>query len=162
MVDGDRAELEIAVLRRRIAALQGNLVLSAQGDLSLHDSYAKGEVKVDAQGKVTLTGQSIAEADIRVSAPSGLANRGAVQAAGQLLIAAPSITNAGSLVQRGTGDFVKGTQYYEFESLHWTRTPFEILLVMKLRQKLGLQNPDLDHPLLGERLDVHAGEPAFE
>ena len=90
----------------RMAALQGNLVLSAQGDLSLHDSYAKGEVKLDAQGKVTLTGQTIAEADIRIAAPSGLANRGAAQAAGQLLIAAPSLTNEGSLVQRGTSDFV--------------------------------------------------------
>lgn len=55
----------------------------------------------------------------------------------------------------------KGTQYYEFESLHWTRTPFEILLVMKLRQKLGLQNPDLDHPLMNTALGVLPNEVPF-
>lgn len=41
-----------------------------------------------------------------------------------------------------------GKLTYEFESHGWNRTPFEILLVLKLRQKLGLENPELDHPLM--------------
>lgn len=35
---------------------------------------------------------------------------------------------------------------------HWVRTPIEILLLFKLRQLLGLSNPQLDHPLMNTPL----------
>lgn len=35
----------------------------------------------------------------------------------------------------------------EFRSGHWTRTPIAVLLVLKLREHLGLANPQIDHPL---------------
>lgn len=52
--------------------------------------------------------------------------------------------------------------FYEFEERQWTRTPFEILLIFKLRQKLGLQNPRLDHPLMTTALGVLPPEVPFE
>ncbi|WP_225613242.1 hypothetical protein [Variovorax sp. VRV01] len=38
--------------------------------------------------------------------------------------------------------------FYEFEDCHWIRLPIEIWLTFCLREKLGLQNPVLDHPLM--------------
>lgn len=38
--------------------------------------------------------------------------------------------------------------FYEFESCNWIRLPIEIWLTFCLREKLGLQNPVLDHPLM--------------
>jgi hypothetical protein len=52
--------------------------------------------------------------------------------------------------------------FYEFENGRWTRTPFEILLMFKMRQKLGLQNPVLDHPLMNTALGVLPAETPFE
>ncbi len=54
------------------------------------------------------------------------------------------------------------THFYEFENGLWTRTPIEILLLFKLRQLLGLQNPQLDHPLMNTPLGVLPEETAFE
>ena len=56
----------------------------------------------------------------------------------------------------------KGKDFYEFENGDWTRTPFEILLVFKLRQKLGLKNPKLDHPLMNTALGELPPEVPFE
>ena len=52
--------------------------------------------------------------------------------------------------------------YFEFYDGAWTRTPIEILLLFKLRQLLGLQNPQLDHPLMNSPLGVLPEEVAFE
>lgn len=52
--------------------------------------------------------------------------------------------------------------FYEFENREWTRTPIEILLLFKLRQLIGLQNPHLDHPLMNTALGVLPEEMAFQ
>lgn len=49
---------------------------------------------------------------------------------------------------------------YEFADLR--RTPIEILLLFKLRQRLGLENPVLDHPLMATALGELPNEVAFE
>ena len=56
----------------------------------------------------------------------------------------------------------KGKNFHEFENGDWTRTPFEILLVFKLRQKLRLRNPKLDHPLMNTALGQLPTEVPFE
>ena len=38
--------------------------------------------------------------------------------------------------------------FYEFTEGNWTRIPIEIWLIFKLRQRLGLTNPVLDHPMM--------------
>jgi hypothetical protein len=43
-------------------------------------------------------------------------------------------------------------QCYEFDNGNWTRTPIEILLLYRLREKLGLSNPIVDHPLMNTPL----------
>lgn len=60
-------------------------------------------------------------------------------------------------MKRGTGP---DRIYIDFSD--WTRTPIEILLLFKLRQLLGLSNPQLDHPLMNTPLGVLPEEVAFE
>jgi hypothetical protein len=43
----------------------------------------------------------------------------------------------------------------------WGRTPIEILLVFKLRERLGLSNPRVDHPMLASALGVLPTEEPF-
>lgn len=45
-------------------------------------------------------------------------------------------------------------EWYEFNNGEWHKFPFEILLVFKLRQLLGLKNPVIDHPLMNTPLGV--------
>ena len=45
---------------------------------------------------------------------------------------------------------------------YFARTPVEILLVFKLRQELGLANPQFDHPLMNTPLGVLPKEVPFE
>lgn len=52
--------------------------------------------------------------------------------------------------------------FYEFESFNWTQIPIEILLLFKLRQLLGLQNPELDHPLMNTALGKLPEEMPFQ
>ncbi len=60
------------------------------------------------------------------------------------------------------GRNAKNFYAFEFNSGTWSRTPIEILLLFKLRQLLGLQNPVLDHPLMNSPLGVLPPEVAFE
>jgi hypothetical protein len=48
------------------------------------------------------------------------------------------------------GDILKGMNY-DFSVEYWY-TPFEVLIVLKLRELIGLQNPELSHPLLATPL----------
>ena len=43
-------------------------------------------------------------------------------------------------------------QKYEFDNGRWTQAPIEILLLFRLREKLGLSNPAVDHPLMNTAL----------
>jgi hypothetical protein len=53
-------------------------------------------------------------------------------------------------------------EMYEFNNRLWSRTPFEILLLFKLRQMIGLENPQIDHPLMNSPLGVLPPEVGFE
>jgi len=97
----------------RIAALQGNLQLSANGDLTLKDSYAAQGMALDSSGTTTLTGQTQAllpaqtpddgnqPADIRINAANGLVQRGTIDAAGRVTITALTLDHSGTTIQRG-------------------------------------------------------------
>src|SRR5271165_4197481 len=43
----------------------------------------------------------------------------------------------------------KRDAFHEFDNGGWMLIPIEILLLFKLRQRIGLENPQLDHPLMG-------------
>lgn len=49
----------------RMAALQGNLTLSANGDLTLKDSYAKQDIQLISRGNATLAGQTVSEGNTK-------------------------------------------------------------------------------------------------
>ncbi|MGE0497374.1 MAG: hemagglutinin repeat-containing protein [Ramlibacter sp.] len=86
----------------RIAALQGNLVLSANGDLTLKDSYAARDLGLKSAGTVTLNGQTLADATARIEAPTQLVNRGPLQAP-VLQLDTPRLDNSGSIAQTAPG-----------------------------------------------------------
>jgi hypothetical protein len=50
--------------------------------------------------------------------------------------------------QRCQGNSKNGNEFYEFSDGLWWYTPFEIFLLFKLREKKGLSNPLLAHPLM--------------
>ena len=39
-------------------------------------------------------------------------------------------------------------EFYEFSNGDWVRFPLEILMLYRLREWLGLENPEIDHPLM--------------
>ncbi|MBX3659687.1 MAG: filamentous hemagglutinin N-terminal domain-containing protein [Ramlibacter sp.] len=86
----------------RVAALQGNLMLSANGDLTLKDSYAAKDLGLKSAGTVTLNGQTLADATVRIEAPAQVTNRGALQAP-TLQLDAPRLDNSGSIAQTTPG-----------------------------------------------------------
>jgi filamentous hemagglutinin len=84
----------------RLAALQGNLVLSAGGDLTLKDSYASKDMRITSAGNVSLAGQTLGDGSISVTAAGALANTGALDAGARLDLHAFALANAGSIAQR--------------------------------------------------------------
>lgn len=84
----------------RMAALQGNLVLNANGDLTLRDSYAKQEVQITTAGNARLTGQTQSEGATSLTAGGTLVNQGAIDTQGRLDLNAASIGNSGTVTQR--------------------------------------------------------------
>ncbi|GAB3544862.1 hypothetical protein GCM10027343_20650 [Noviherbaspirillum agri] len=86
----------------RIAALQSNLTLSANGDLTLKDSYAKQTVQLSSAGNTTLNGQTVSESDATIASTGKLIQRGTVEAQGTLTINAASLQNTGNIVQRSS------------------------------------------------------------
>ncbi|OGB21219.1 MAG: hypothetical protein A3I66_02515 [Burkholderiales bacterium RIFCSPLOWO2_02_FULL_57_36] len=94
----------------RMAALQGNLVLDVNGDLSLQDTYARQDIRITGTGKLELTGQTLSDGAIDASAGSMLHNRGAIDAQGRLTLAAGAIGNTGTIAQRnGAGATMTAT-----------------------------------------------------
>ncbi|MDX1251985.1 MAG: hemagglutinin repeat-containing protein [Gammaproteobacteria bacterium] len=87
----------------RMAALQGNLTLSTNGDLTLKDSYAKQDIQLASRGNATLAGQTVSEGNTRITSGGSVNQSGIVDAQGQLAISALLLDNSGELVQRGTG-----------------------------------------------------------
>lgn len=84
----------------RVAALQGNLVLSSNGDLSLKDSYAKRNIQLTANGDTTLTGQTQSDGSASIVSSGNLTQQGIVDSQGQLKISAGALSNSGSIIQR--------------------------------------------------------------
>jgi filamentous hemagglutinin len=95
----------------RMVALEGSLQLSAAGDLSVKDVYARDAVLLASAGNMSLTGQIQTPtttdgghvADIRLTAAGALDNSGTVDAAGVLVVQAGSVNNQGNLIQRDSG-----------------------------------------------------------
>ncbi|NHZ42497.1 hemagglutinin repeat-containing protein [Massilia aquatica] len=86
----------------RIAALADNLTLSAQGDLTLKDNYSKKDVVLASTGKVTLTGQTNADQNVRIAAPDSIAiaKGGVLRAEQGVLLQTRQIDNSGSVIQK--------------------------------------------------------------
>lgn len=55
----------------------------------------------------------------------------------------------------------KGNKWYEFSNLSWSLWPIEINLLFKLRGLLGLENPDISHPLMSTALGQLPAENEF-
>ena len=77
----------------RIAALQGNLTLSANGDLALTDSYAKQNMQIAASGNILLKNKTIGDSSVRVAALGNLDNLGLVFSGGDLEMKAAKIND---------------------------------------------------------------------
>lgn len=84
----------------RVAALQGNLVLSSNGDLTLKDSYAKQNIQLAASGNTVLTGQTQSEGSTTIASGGSLAQQGTLDSQGQLIVDAGALSNSGSTIQR--------------------------------------------------------------
>ena len=88
----------------RIAALQGNLKLSVDGNITLKDTQATQDVQLQSSGRTELTGQTLAGQNLLIQAPTALVNRGTAQAAQRLDINAARIDNSGTLLQLSNAD----------------------------------------------------------
>ncbi len=93
----------------RVAALQGNLTLSSNGDLILKDSHAKKDVQFTSTGNTTLTGLTVSEGNTSVASSGNVNLSGIVDVNGQLTISATQFDNSGELTQRGTDTFTIAT-----------------------------------------------------
>ena len=125
----------------RIATLQGNLVLSANGDLTLQDTYATKSMSLSTTGAMTLVGQTQTAAAADGGAPGGialaaggaLAQQGTLDSAGNLAIAAGSLNQSGTTIQRGSaspmtvdvaGNATNTGTLYSGNDLHVTAATF--------------------------------------
>lgn len=77
----------------RVAALQGNLTLSVNGDLALADSYAKQNLEIAASGNVVLRDKAIGDGAVRVASLGNLDNLGIVFSGGDLEMKAEKIND---------------------------------------------------------------------
>lgn len=85
----------------RTAALQGNLALSVNGDLTLKDSYAKQGIQIDARN-VTLTGLTQSEGATTIQAAGAVTQTGTLETRQGANIHAESLDNSGTIAQRGS------------------------------------------------------------
>ena len=85
----------------RLAALQGNLVLSTNGDLVLKDSYAKSDVRLESNGNTVLNGQTVSDDGKTTIASKGmLTQQGEIDSQQRLAITAAGLSNTGTVTQR--------------------------------------------------------------
>lgn len=90
----------------RLAALQGSLQLSANGDLTLRDSYGKEGIVLAGRGDITLTGATVAPtdgvaADVQIASAGTLRQQGLLDVGGRLDVTAAALDHGGTTVQRG-------------------------------------------------------------
>lgn len=86
----------------RVAALQGNLVLSANGDLTLKDSYAKQSLQVASTGNIALSGQTVSDGVTTITSTGNLTQQGVIDSQNALSINAAGLRNTGDITQRST------------------------------------------------------------
>ncbi len=94
----------------RIAALQGNLFLSSDGELTVADSYSAIATQFNSTGNTTLTGLTSGDNSIRLTSAGTLTQLGYVEAKEQLSIKANTLDNQGILIQHGTNALRIDTQ----------------------------------------------------
>ncbi|MBL0421694.1 hemagglutinin repeat-containing protein [Ramlibacter sp. AW1] len=82
----------------RLSTLQGDLVLSADGQLTLRHTQAAGNLRLSSPGRVQLTGDTQAGAVAHLTAGGGLANSGELIAP-SLQLRTPSLDNSGVVAQ---------------------------------------------------------------
>ena len=87
----------------RIAAMAGNFTLSADGDLTLKDSYASQHMALASNGNTSLSGQTQAGGMLGVNAAVAFANSGSIDAHSGVAVSAASINNAGSMTNHASG-----------------------------------------------------------
>ncbi|MBX9870029.1 MAG: filamentous hemagglutinin N-terminal domain-containing protein, partial [Burkholderiaceae bacterium] len=89
--------------RGRIAALEGNITLNAQGDVNLHDNYSKNDINLNAAGSVSLSGQTGADNNVVITAPTQITNSqtATLRAGQQVLLNTNKLDNGGSIIQSG-------------------------------------------------------------
>ncbi|MDB5841635.1 MAG: Polymorphic rane protein Filamentous hemagglutinin/Adhesin, partial [Herminiimonas sp.] len=85
----------------RMAALQGNLELSAGGDLALKDSYARQDIRLASAGGLHLAGQTKSDGATAIAVAGRMSNAGAIDAGAMLAIDAGAMHNQGEIIQRG-------------------------------------------------------------
>ncbi len=83
----------------RLSAMQGNLVLNSNGDLSLKDTYAKGSLSLTSTGNTTLTGQTLTDGALTLQAADHLNNSGTVYSGNSLTLNAGQFANTGGSLQ---------------------------------------------------------------
>ncbi|MBL0419251.1 hemagglutinin repeat-containing protein [Ramlibacter sp. AW1] len=82
----------------RLSTLQGDLVLSADGQLTLRHTQVAGNLHLSSPGRVQLTGDTQAGAVAHLTAGGGLANSGELIAP-SLQLRTPSLDNSGVVAQ---------------------------------------------------------------
>jgi filamentous hemagglutinin len=85
----------------RVAALQGNLSLSVNGDLTLKHSYAKQDIQLASKGNTTLTGVTQSEGSTRIQTTGTLVQQGVLASTGPLSLTATGLNNTGTLYSAG-------------------------------------------------------------
>ncbi|WP_028602273.1 hemagglutinin repeat-containing protein [Ottowia thiooxydans] len=87
----------------RLAALEGSLTLSADGDLRVGNAYGKQGVQLaSAGGNAEVRGNVVSEADVRITSAREVRNEGTIQAAQRVRLDAPVIDNRGVIHQAST------------------------------------------------------------
>ena len=81
----------------RLAALQGNLNLNVNGDLSLNNSYAKQHLQLTSTGNTTLSGQTQSDGSAGLQSGGTLTQQGSLTAQGSLALNARHLVNTGSM-----------------------------------------------------------------
>lgn len=134
----------------RMAALQGNLALSANGDLTLHDSYAKQNIQASGAGNVKLTGQTVSDGATSIAAAGSLANHGTLDAMEQLTLQAAAIVNSGGKLLAAAGVDVVAQSLDNRAGQILSDTGAQLALGVTLNNAGGILSAK-------GNLDIHAG-----
>ncbi|WP_460535681.1 two-partner secretion domain-containing protein [Chitinimonas naiadis] len=84
----------------QLAALGGELTLSANGDVRLHHVYSKDQQQISTPGAVVFTGQNNADGQLKLSAAT-VENRGEMYLAKGLALNTTGFSNSGAIVVLG-------------------------------------------------------------